>query len=183
MSAAERYTSLIRAAKGGVSEGFDTHVVAHAVAREASGDVAALVQYWGLEPVELAPALSEVFPALTEVFAGLRALTVAPGVAPTERRLRELLKRHASGGSVSQLLVALVARGVLRPLPLWRELGLCNQAELGSLMRRHFSALAARNVDDIGWKAFLNGILQREDGVLRCAAEACDDAAPLAAGF
>ena len=85
---------------------------------------------------------------------------------------------------MSHLLAALVARGVLRPLPLWRELGLCNQAELGWLMRRHFSALAARNVDDIGWKTFLNSVLQREDGVLRSTAAPCDEDAPLAAaGF
>lgn len=184
MSSAERYVSLMRAARAGVSEGWDAHVVASAVAAAATGDGAALVDSLGLEPEQVATVLSELFPALTEMFARLRGLNFELRAEPDELRLRELLTGHASQGNVSNLLAALVARGVLRPLPLWRELGLSNPGELEWLMQRHFAGLAARNTHDMGWKAFLCDALRSNDGGFCLATlTGTDDAAFAATAF
>jgi len=172
----------MRAARAGVSEGLDAHVVASAVAAAATGDGAALVDSLGLEPEQVATVLSELFPALTEMFARLRGLNFELRAEPDELRLRELLARHASQGNVSNLLAALVARGVLRPLPLWRELGLSNPGELEWLMQRHFTALAGRNSHEMGWKTFLHDALRSNDSGFRFAMLPFGDDAAFAAG-
>jgi len=173
MATLERYASLMRATRGGPSEGLDAHVIASAltlVLAEGKDDGAALADAWGLEPARLAGYLSEVFPALSEVFARLAAVEVQVTWGRDEIVLCDLLTPASSGSSVASLLAAIVVRRILRPRPLWRELGLRSEHELSVLMERHFASVAARNVHGQEWKAFLLETATRaaNDAALRC---------------
>lgn len=178
MEAKTLYASLMRAATGGACDGFDAHVVACALslaAVEGAGDAAALVNGLGLEPELLLGLISEVFPALRGSFERILSVQVELTRHADEACLRELLGRHASGGKLSLVLAAIVARRALLPHHLWQDLGLRNRRELSWVMERHFERLATRNAQDMKWKKYLYRAICRDEGFALCVAPSCEE--------
>ncbi len=80
-------------------------------------------------------------------------------------------------------LAAMIARRAMRPNHLWQDLGLRNRGELSTLMGRHFTSLARRNVNDMKWKKFLYRMICRDEGFRLCTAPSCAECGDFAVCF
>jgi nitrogen fixation protein NifQ len=173
----ERYAAL-RAAqvpKADEDAAFDDHLFACALAaaltEEAAG-VATLTDALGLTGSELARLLAARFPLGALPFPLWRE--GAPIVEDEEALLRELLAAHrARNDEAGHWLVAILARRSMRDDHLWQDLGLFNRAELGRLLRRHFPALHAGNVNNMRWKKYFYRRICELEGFSLCAAPHC----------
>ena len=89
--------------------------------------------------------------------------------------LTDLLQKHRSGSSCSELRIAcIVAVACLGRDHLWEDLGLWCRADLSALLYRNFRALAEKNVDNMRWKRFLYKQLCETDSVYACRVPSCE---------
>ena len=186
MEAHVAYDWLMDRAEGSACDRFDTHVLASVFSlaiAEAGTSGTPLSEVTGLRVAALCDMMSAVFPRalpLLENVGGCDELFVPED----ERSLRELLMRFCTHRTPFQFrLAALIARRAMRPNHLWQDLGLRNRAELGALMRRHFEALADRNVNDMKWKKFLYRTICRDEGFRLCTAPCCAECDDFAGCF
>ncbi len=182
-----RYLALREAQTAKTDEGaaFDDHLFASflaiGLAEEAAG-VATLTDALGLSGGELARLLASRFPLGALPFPLWRS--GEPVVADEEALLRDLLlANRARADESSTWLVAVLARRAMRDDHLWQDLGLCNRAELGRLLARHFPALHAGNVNNMRWKKFFYRRICELEGFSLCAAPHCSVCVDFASCF
>ena len=90
--------------------------------------------------------------------------------------LRDLLLEHrTSPCEESEWLACAVATGSLGENHLWQDLGLPSRKELSQLLMQNFTALAAKNVNDMRWKKFFYKQLCDRAGVNLCKAPSCSE--------
>jgi nitrogen fixation protein NifQ len=173
----QRYLALRKAqtAKADDGDAFDDHLfacfLAVGLAEEAEG-VASLTNALGLSGQELARMFAGRFPLGALPFQLWRSFE--PAVADEEALLRELLlANRARTDESSTWLVVVIARRAMRDDHLWQDLGLCNRAELGRLLSRHFPALHAGNVNNMRWKKYFYRQICELEGFSLCAAPHC----------
>lgn len=160
-------------------DAFDAHCLACVIAaraREPAGETeGSLAWRLGLDETELRALLTSYFGGvLPEALAPPGEPPTQPP-APEEADLRHLLLEHRACGTQEETwFAALVAHAALRPDHLWQDMGLDRREEMSRLLRRHFPALALRNVKDMKWKKFLYKQLCEREDVRVCKAPNCE---------
>jgi nitrogen fixation protein NifQ len=179
-AAAERLHARLNAHAAG--HGND-HAFACMIASLCTGR-GALPDWLGLDPAAFRCLLSHHFPGLD---LGDRP-QVGRGAGDERNDERDELVRlmlmDKAGESPSEVWTAhVVAAGCMASDHLWQDLGLWQRADLTTLMRRNFPALAARNVKDMKWKKFLYKQLCEAEGIYTCRAPSCEVCADYHACF
>lgn len=84
-----------------------------------------------------------------------------------------LLDHRASLDPSVDWLAHAIATASMEGNHLWQDLGLPDRGVLNALLRRHFPALAAKNVGDMKWKKFFYRELCKRAEVLVCKSPVC----------
>jgi nitrogen fixation protein NifQ len=156
---------------------FDIHALASvfalALAETDWGRTASLTEALGLSFDDVVLTVVGYFPhALMEIGPVLGRGGIVR--SDKEASLLELLSRGAGEkDGIGERLAQILARRAQRPNALWQELGLRSRGELSKLMKRHFPALAERNVSDIRWKAHLYRSIAQRPGDMLCTTPSC----------
>ena len=186
MEAVAVYRWLVEGGAPSACDAFDAHVVAAIIsvglgeAKSEQGIVDAI----GLDGDTLAALVGDLFPSAAPVFSRLAGLGLVPVRSEDEECVRDLLARHATGGTpLEERLAAMIARRAQRPNHLWQDLGLRSRRELSWLMERHFEVLANRNRGDMKWKKYLYRAICRDGGFLICASPSCEECSDLESCF
>lgn len=160
-------------AGNGGRDPFDRHLLACAVTIALSDPARPLAAGLGLAAESLAALVGLYFPHAPGLLAG-----IGDGSDPAsieEPSLRDLLLAHRTSGLIEEEWLAhIVARRSLETNHLWQDLGLTGRADLGTLMRRHFAPLAAKNARDMKWKKFFYRELCGQEGIHICKSPVCD---------
>ncbi|WP_371258250.1 nitrogen fixation protein NifQ [Thiohalocapsa sp. ML1] len=135
----------------------------------------ALPDWLGLEPAAFYCLLNHHFPGFRLERPPCPGRGLDRGRSEERHELVELMLLDKAGDSPSEVWMAyIVAAGCMASDHLWQDLGLWRRADLTTLMRRNFPALAARNVKDMKWKRFLYKQLCEAEGVYACRAPSCE---------
>lgn len=157
-------------------------VIAMASLRPAPYDVPVA----GLSPRALGALVRRHFPHLPAGLAlgdGLAAVAVAGMRHDEFEDLVDLLcESRTVPDEDSTWLAYAVATACMGGNHLWQDMGLPSRGMLTSLLRTHFTALAARNVHDMKWKKFFyRELCQRAEVV--CASPSCGECVDYAKCF
>ncbi|MGY4567936.1 nitrogen fixation protein NifQ [Bradyrhizobium sp. USDA 3256] len=151
---------------------FDCHVLASILAA-ASMDGGPLPEKAGLSGHQLATLLAQQFPSV-EVNISEQLLAFKCDENDEIAMVRDLLlKQRSTEGHIGGWLAAMIARRAIEPDHLWEDLGLRNRGELSRLLSRHFSPLAARNINNMRWKRFFYRSVCEDEGLAMCTTPVC----------
>ncbi|MGY2811830.1 nitrogen fixation protein NifQ [Bradyrhizobium sp. USDA 4506] len=151
---------------------FDCHVLASILAA-ASMDGGPLPEKAGLSGHQLSTLLAQQFPSV-EVDISEQLLASKCDENDEIAMVRDLLlKQRSTNGHIGGWLAAMIARRAIEPDHLWEDLGLRNRGELSRLLSRHFSPLAARNINNMRWKRFFYRSLCEDEGLVMCTTPVC----------
>ena len=84
-----------------------------------------------------------------------------------------LLAHQSTAAPDSRWLAHAVATASMADKHLWQDLGLPSRVELNALMQRRFTALSAKNVNDMKWKKFFYRQLCEQAELLICKSPSC----------
>jgi len=159
------------------SDPFDLHMIACILAlaaQEAREEKTSWAAGLGLESWEMRALFMALFPSAIDLLEGV---PLDPGEAPDEESaLRDILWYNSAGsGTLSRLLVKIIARRCQRPNHLWQDLGFSGRFELSALMLRHYPRLAERNINDMKWKKFFYRMICSSTGFSLCVAPVCSE--------
>ncbi|WP_080655870.1 nitrogen fixation protein NifQ [Rhizobium etli] len=145
------------------------------VLEEIEAGMATAAEASGLSLAELREIPSCSLPArLIRAIAEEEASACAPDAE--EELLSDMLLAHVRPGDLEGARFAkIIARRCLREDHLWRDLGLLHRADLERLLREHFPALAAGNIDKMRWKKYFYRKLCEAEGFSLCSAPSCKE--------
>lgn len=139
----------------------------------------------GLDPQEFA-ALRRRYPgarhSLDETVAETGAC-VALRADEHGELMELLLASRADDSRETFWLASTIATACLGDNHLWQDMGLTGREELSLLLKRHFTGLYERNVDNMKWKKFFYKELCRRERVVLCKAPSCAVCADYTACF
>lgn len=84
-----------------------------------------------------------------------------------------LLEHRRVADRESAWLAYAIATACMGENHLWQDMGLPNRSVLSGLMKRHFTALAMRNIGDMKWKKFFYRQLCERAAVMACKSPSC----------
>lgn len=153
----------------------NSHVLACMIASWQTG-AGAMPDWLGLAPAAFHCLVDHHFPSVgMKVVLTPQDRDVDPERSDEIEDLQQLMLLDKAGESPSEVWMAqVVATGCMGADHLWQDLGLWSRADLTTLMRRNFSALAVRNVRDMKWKRFLYKQLCEAEGIYTCRAPTCE---------
>jgi nitrogen fixation protein NifQ len=146
------------------------------IATLAFGGVFARFRVLGLDVATQDRLLHHYFPGLdTSTVAVDIDASRCPALSADEfDDLLALLRAHRRDDSEeSQWLACAIATACLGNNHLWQDMGLPNREVLSQLLRRHFTALYAKNIGNMKWKKFFYKQLCEQAEVMLCKAPSC----------
>ncbi len=128
----------------------------------------------GLSASALHRLLNRYFPGLTKTCAGTAKGDCSSAQIDEYDDLVALLMAHRSeDDEATQWLAYAIATACLGNNHLWQDLGLPNREALSQVLRRHFTPLYEKNVDNMKWKKFFYKQLCEQLDINVCKAPSC----------